>query len=187
MARVRSRPIPSRGAAACAAAIAALVLVIEARGDGGAVRLAAVAEPFAITVFSPEPLVAGRNDLSVLVQTTGGEAVLDAVVDLVLEPPDGAEPLRVRATRSAATNKLLQAALVDLPEAGTWNLAVEVRRDGATARIRGALAVGAAPPRAAALWPLFALPAAAVALFALGQWLSARRAARPLQKPKRSL
>lgn len=146
----------------------------------------AVAEPFVITVFSPEPLLAGTADLSVLVQAADGEALLGCTVDLLPAAPGG-EVHRVRATREAATNKLLQAALVDLPQAGTWNLAVEVTCGGRSARVAGNLPVAAAPRRAATLWPLFALPVAAVALFALGQWLSRRRAA-PLvrQTPKRS-
>jgi hypothetical protein len=155
--------------------LAVLLIAGAAHADGGAIRLQGTAGPFAVTVFSPEPLRAGLADLSVLVQSeAGGETILDATVDFTLEPPAGGV-VRARATREAATNKLLLAAEVDLIEPGAWKLHVDVQRGAETGQLDGVLAVEPSPPRLWSLWPYLALPPIIVALFAIGQWLSHRR------------
>jgi len=169
---------------AAALALLALLLPQTVLADGGAIRLKQTAPPFAVTVFSPEPLRAGEVDLSLLLQSaTDGAAILDATVDFVLTPPGAATPLHARATRAAATNKLLLAALVDLRPAGTWDLRVEIQRGDERAAVSGVLVVGEAAARREGLWPYLALPPAVILLFGLGQWLTARRAP---QRPKRS-
>jgi hypothetical protein len=160
-----------------ASVLSALLLATAlAHADGGAVRLRGDAGPYAVTLFSPEPLRAGAADLSVLVQSWADDSVeLDAEVELELRGPDGATATRVRATREAATNKLLRAAMVDLPRPGTWQVAVWVAHAGGRERIAGKLHVGPPPPALLALWPYLALPAALIALFALRQRLASRR------------
>ena len=175
---MRSRASAHRGGAPIGVVMlfVALGLTAVARADGGAVRLQQVAGPFAVTVFAPEPLRAGPADLSVLVRSAAnGEVLLDAVVDLVLTAPESAIALRARATQEAATNKLLQAVVVDLPEAGTWSLEVEVRRGAESAQVEGTLQVEGPAPRLRSLWPYLALPPVAVFLFAAANWLSRRR------------
>ena len=152
----------------------ALLLLLAAgvaQADGGTVQIQQDTGPFRITVFSaPEPLRVGSADLSVLVQRRDGDApVLDAEVAIRLEGPPPAAPIETRATREAATNKWLQAALVEIPAAGAWRLRVTVRAGGQSADATGALRV---MPRARlrSLWPYLALPPVAVALFAAREW-----------------
>jgi hypothetical protein len=151
---------------ACAAAAAA---------DGGRVRVRRAAGPWTITVFtSPEPLVAGPADVSVLVQERdGGAIVLDADIVFELRGPGGKE----RAVAAGpGTNRLLESAVVTLATPGDWLVSVSVRRAGESARVSCPLPVGPAPSRLAGLWPLLAFPPFGVALFALhGALASSRR------------
>jgi hypothetical protein len=141
-----------------------------AYADGGAVRLQQTAGPYTITLFTPEPLRAGTVDASVLVQSTAsGEVVLDAEVALEVEGRS------VTATHEAATNKLLYAALIEFAEAGSREVAVDVVHAGSRQRVSGRLQVAPASPPLASLWPYLALPAVAVALFGVRQWLAGRR------------
>jgi len=155
-----------------------VVLAVEpAWADGGTLRIQQDAGRLRITAFSaPEPLRVGIADLSVLVQRQpGGEPVLDAEVELRLEGPPGEAPIELRATRSEATNELFYAARVELHAAGIWRLRVSVRSAGETAAVEGELPVGPPPLRLFELWPYLALPPAAVAIFALREWLVRRR------------
>jgi len=147
----------------------------DAFADGGAVRLKQTSGSFAITVFSPESLRVGSVDLSVLVQGLDGAALLDAEVELGLEDPAHGAVVWTPATREQATNKLLRAALVELPQPGKWKLVVRVHRGADVAEVTGEIDVASPPPRLATLWPYLALPAVVVALFAAAQWLSLRR------------
>jgi hypothetical protein len=91
-------------------------------------------------------------------------------------PGGGTTVARVRATRAQATNKLLHAALVELPVPGTWRLVVEVVRDSTSSRLAGTLPVGPALPAWTTRWRELLLPALVVALFLLHQVLAARGA-----------
>jgi hypothetical protein len=143
-----------------------------AHADGGTLRLARVAGPFLVSVFTaPEPLRVGRADISVLVQEPGrGEVVLGATVELRLQGPDGVEQT-LRASHALATNRLLQSAQVELPAAGRWRLEITV--DGQTT---GAcdLAVSPRLRLVADQWMPLALPPICVLLFAWRARLSAR-------------
>ena len=164
--------------------MARLVLLLllaagAAHADGGTVRIREDAGAFRITVFSaPEPLRAGRADLSVLVQRRDDDApVLDAEVTLRLEGPPPAAPIEARATRAAATNKWLHAALVEIPVAGPWTLRASVRAGGDAAEVATQIEVAPRLPALLALWPYLALPPLAVAAFAVREWLTRRRGA----------
>lgn len=103
--------------------------------DGELVRMQAASGPFRIYAFTdPGSLGAGPADVSVFVQDrNSGEPILDAVVDLTVEPPapqSTSASETVRATHRQSTNKLLQAASITLPGAGEWDLRILVRRDG---------------------------------------------------------
>lgn len=158
--------------------VLALALPGAAWADGGLVRVSRAAGPFTVSVFtSPTPLRAGPIDVSVLVQRLGDGAVVDeATVTVTLRARDGgAPPVSGPATRAQAINKLLYAALLELPAAGAWDVDVAVERQGATAAL--SFPVDAAPPLPPwrAYWAYLALPFAGIAVYALHQWLALRR------------
>jgi hypothetical protein len=160
--------------------VAALVLLLPpmARPDGGVVRLRETRGGLVVTVFTaPDPLRAGPQDVSVLVQEPSGAPVLDAEVTLHFDPPDRSNAgFAAHALRAQATNKLLQAAQVDLGEVGEWRLGVSVRRAGQASDLSCLLPIAPATHRMTALWDVLALPPLMVVLFALNQTLRPRRA-----------
>ena len=142
-----------------------------ARGDGGIVRASEPAGPYRVTVFtSPTPLRAGVVDISVLVQDSGGNTVPDKRVRIQVMPAGqpGSETTH-EATREAATNKLYQAAALELTP-GMWQVRVDVSGEKGSGAVRFEMAVGEAPPawREMAFW--IALPLLPVLLFLLVQW-----------------
>jgi hypothetical protein len=143
------------------------------------VRLMQAAGPFTITVFAaPAVLGVGPADLSVLVQSRAdGATVLDAGVAITAVPPvsTAATPVTADATHDAATNKLLYAATVALPVPGTWTARVTVQRGAERADVSCELPVVPPEGTLARIWPYLAVPPLAVSLFALHQWLVARR------------
>lgn len=171
-----------------AAALAVLFLLAApaAWSDGGVVRLRETRGGLVVTVFTaPDPLRAGPQDVSVLVQDPSGAPVLDAEVTLRFDPPARSSAgFAVRALRAQATNKLLQAAQVDLREVGKWRLGVAVSRAGQAAEFSCALPVEASAHGITDLWGVLALPPVMVVLFALNQALRRRRGAdRSLDRP----
>lgn len=163
-----------------AGAVVALTLLLgasAARADGGTVQLQQADGAFVITVFTaPTPLRAGLVDISVLVQKRDGSAaVLDANVRLeIRSSTDRGATVRSAATREQATNKLLNAATVNVPSTGSWELHVVVQRGDDRAEVTCQLAVAAPLPPLLAHWPYLAFPPAAVLIFALHQWLRSR-------------
>jgi len=159
-------------------ALVLLFAVGAAHADGGTVRIREDAGPFRITVFSaPEPLRVGAADLSVLVQRRDDDApVLDAEVSIRLEGPPPAPPIEARATRAAATNKWLHAALVEIPSAGIWKLEVAVRSANGAPEVAGTMQVAPRAPRLRALWPYLVLPPLVVCVFAVREWRKRTRA-----------
>src|SRR5262245_30327762 len=150
----------------------------QADADGGTIRIVEPVGAYIVTVFSaPEPVRVGVADVSVLVQDrTSGSPLLDAQVTLELNPPDaGATPRRLEATRAAATNKLLQAARVDVDRPGTWTMRVSVHRGSDAVEVQGALPVLPPASTLSDIWPYLALPPLAVALYALRAGLVRRR------------
>jgi hypothetical protein len=153
----------------CAAAIA----------DGGQVRANEKHGEFQITVFtSPNPLRAGPIDVSVLIQDVEtGIVHVDGTTTVELTSSDlTLPPIRAAATPEAATNKLLGAALFDLPAAGRWNARVEVTPHDESP-ISISFTVDAAPllPSWLSIWPWFSWPFAVIALFVVHRGLVARR------------
>ncbi|HSP96511.1 MAG TPA: hypothetical protein VL049_04615 [Candidatus Dormibacteraeota bacterium] len=141
-------------------------------------RLGQIAGPFTVTVFtSPTPLRAGPIDVSILVQDAhSGDVVTDAAITVALRA--NAQPSRTvsgSATRDQATNKLLYAALLELPAAGAWQVEIAIERADTTTTL--AFAADAAPPLPPwrTYWPYFALPVIAIAVYGLHQWLVLRR------------
>jgi putative membrane protein len=100
--------------------------------DGDIVRMHGVSGPLEITVFTPpDPLPKGELEVAVLIQDRGtGGPVLDAATEIQFQC-DGAtidDSISATASRRRATNKILSAASVELPDSGTWNLRVAVNR-----------------------------------------------------------
>ena len=145
-----------------------------AHADGGTVQLREASGPFVVTVFTaPETLRAGPIDTSVLVQDREtGRVILDATVTLALQPAAGAGPrFQARATHVQARNKLLQAAIIEIPAAGWWTMQISASRDGAQAVVATKVLVLPAAPRVVGIWPFLIVPPVAIALFALHQGL----------------
>jgi hypothetical protein len=130
-----------------------------------------------VTLFgSPSPLRTGPADLSVLLETAGGnDPVLDATVRLLLR--HNATQVTVPATHTQATNKLLYAALPNLPESGQWQVTVAVERAGIHSEVSGTIEVLPGPPAVLFYWPYFLIVPFVIGLFALNQWLKKREAA----------
>jgi hypothetical protein len=155
-----------------------MLAAVVAHADGGAVQLHAPSGPFLVTVFTePASLRVGPIDTSVLVQEREtGRIILDATVNLAFQPTVGASArLLRRAERGRAKNKLLSAAVFDLPTPGWWYVQVFVSRGREEAVVATNLLVMSAPPRVAVIWPLVILPPFAIGLFVLHQTLQRTR------------
>ena len=154
------------------------VLGLEAAvwADGGLLRTRQQAGPFIVSIFTAPELRAGPVDVSVLVQSSGGTVLSDAVVDILLESATSPiERRQARATADAAANKLVKAAVVDLPAAGQWTLSVSVQFNGDAARVTCLLPVAPARSRMSLIWPWLVVPPVVIALFAVHQTLMHRR------------
>ncbi len=117
-----------------------------------------------------------------LVQDAAGECVPEARVTVRLTARGTGEVLEYPATVAAATNKLFQAAVFQLPEPGWWDVEVAVEGPRGSALLRFGVEADQRPPRWLELWPWFAWPALAVALFGLHQVLVRRRVPRQAAK-----
>jgi hypothetical protein len=147
-----------------------------ATADGGAVRLREKTGGYQLTVFtSPTPLRAGPVDVSVLVQDAATEEyVPDARVTVRLTARGTGQVLEYPATGEAATNKLLRAAEFQLPELGWWDAVVAVEGPHGPALVRFEIQADEPLPRWLDLWPWFAWPGLAVALFSVHRILAER-------------
>ncbi|HXE11085.1 MAG TPA: hypothetical protein VN633_03135 [Bryobacteraceae bacterium] len=146
--------------------------------DGGSVQFRQQTGSIVVTLFgSPSPLRTGPADLSVLLETAGGnQPVLDADVSLTLR--QGETHLTAAATHAQATNKLLYAALPDLPTPGQWQVTVMVERAGTHSEVGGTINILPGPPAILFYWPYFLVVPVAIGLFALNQWLKKKEAGR---------
>jgi YtkA-like protein len=149
--------------------------------DGGALLVKQNAGPLTISIFSsPEPLRVGTGDISVMVQRSEDKStVLDATVKLHLthSTPDGISEIFVPATHQKATNKLLYASQVNLTAEGAWKLVCTVDSKAGNAEVAANINVMPAQPRILTYWPYFAVVPLIVILFAINQWLKAKRKA----------
>jgi hypothetical protein len=157
------------------------------RADGGEVRVSEQAGAYHVTVFtSPTPFRAGPVDVSVLIQDAAGECVPEARVTVRLTAHRTGQVLDYPATAEASTNKLFHAAVFQLPEPGWWEVEVAVEGPRGPALLRFGVEADGAPPRWLELWPWFAWPALAVALFGLHRVLVRRRAPLPSREASAS-
>src|SRR5262249_39441585 len=127
--------------------VALFMLNSRAHADGGIVALHQVASPFVVTVFSaPVPLRVGPVDIRALVQDrANGQPVLDGEIFIRLRK-QGGMAVGGRATREVAQNKLLYSALMNLPEAGRWELEVTIKQGKETASVLGQVSASAPRP-----------------------------------------
>jgi hypothetical protein len=160
-------------------AVAALeICPAVARGDGGVVRLVEQQGNLRISAFtSPNPLRAGPADVSVLVQNARtGQLVPEAEVWLTLTCRAAPEvALRAAATTEAATNRLLRAALVEIPRAGWWDVNVSCAAEGQATAVRFSMEVAPPLPDWLTVWPWFSWPVWTVIVFGLHRALVFRR------------
>jgi hypothetical protein len=146
--------------------------------DGGAVRLSERWGHYRITVFtSPTPLRAGPVDVSVFVQDAAtGEPVANAQIAVRASPREHSEAaIHQRATADAATNKLFQAALFDLPQAGWWDVTINVEGLGEPVEVHFEMEADEPLPRVWEMTPWIAWPAVVVLLFVVHKWLVQRK------------
>src|SRR5437667_9877356 len=138
-----------------------------ALADAGAVRVSQRHGNRRITVFTePTPLRAGPVDVSVLVQDAATGQVVDAEVTVWVAPLGrGRAAVGYPATTEAATNKLLRAALFELPEAGLWELEVVVRGPLGPGRVRCEVEAAEPSPLWLGLWPWVTWPVVVVLLY----------------------
>ena len=167
---------------------------VNARADGGVIRLREIQGPFVVTIFtSSEPLQDSPVDVSVMVQgRDSSDAILDANVNLVFTPPAASnaapieqicgpsgmaglethsEQFTVAATRRQASNKLLYAAPVRFGAGGNWQLQAFIKHEGNAVEVSCNLPVSSPPRKLMALLPCLILPPLMVALFALNHRL----------------
>jgi hypothetical protein len=179
MNKYRSKLIAQSWRSGFLLAVALSTLSLRAQADGGDVTLHQTAGPFVITVFtaSGAPHV-GLGEISVLAQNrTDGQVALDVEVFVRLRSIGGMV-VTARATREMSRNKLLYSALVNLPEAGLWELEVTIKRGMSQASVFGQLYVVAPGPFLISYWRSLSLPWVVVTLFAMNQWLKGRAASR---------
>lgn len=150
----------------------------RAHADGGTLRLWERQGSYEIAVFTtPNRIIAGPVDISVLLlDSPSGEPVPDATINIELaRPGQPGETFRHPATRGAATNKLLYAALFDIPEPGTWVVNVGIESASETARVRFNLEAGESAPQWINLWPWVCWPLPVILLYAIHQRLVWRK------------
>jgi len=152
-----------------------------ARADGGTVRASVRKGPWQITVFtSPTPLRAGTIDVSVLVQNAAtGQPDSSVRVWVRAESlTESSHRIAERATKENATNKLLVAAVFELPEPGGWHFRVTISSGDDSEEVAFDLEAGEPLPRWVSLAGWIAWPAVAILVFAVHQMLVRRKKAR---------
>jgi hypothetical protein len=160
---------------------ASLLLALNSRSqaDGGGVALHQVAGPYVVTVFiAPAAPRAGPVDVSVLARDRAdGRAAIDVDVFVRLRREGGIAVVG-HATRGVTQNKLLYSVLMNLPEAGQWELEVTIKRGKSEDSVFGQLYVAAPRPFLLSYGRSLSLPWVVVTLFAMNQWLKGRAASR---------
>lgn len=153
-----------------------------AEADGGTLRLIEPRGSYQISVFTaPTPLRAGPVDISVLLQDLStGQPISDARVEVSLTLLGGhSATIEATATSDAATNKLMQAALVELPEPGQWGVAVRCDGPRGHAHVHFEMDAGPRLPRWLSAWPWFSWPFIVVLIFAIAHSRTRLIASRP--------
>lgn len=149
-----------------------------ALADGGRVVLMERQGGYRISVFtSPDPLRAGPIDISVLLQDAeSGKPITNGKIYLTLTPSGRrGQAIHAMATNAAATNKLLSAALLDLPNSGLWDVDVFCLVEKTKVQLHFTINAAGRSPQWLAVWPWFSWPAGVVMLFGIHRSLVSRR------------
>ncbi len=158
---------------ACGVTLLLVSLSISAFADGGRLRFSRTAGPFLVTLFTtPEPLTPGPADFSVMIQDAKtGDILPDAHVMLTLTPPGASSSRLVAiAAHGIATNRLLQAAELNLPSnQTTWLLHLDIRSGAQMAAIDAPIEIENSSRQLLLIWIFAILPLAAILLFVLHQ------------------
>ncbi|MEX2113047.1 MAG: hypothetical protein WD845_07660 [Pirellulales bacterium] len=153
--------------------LATICHAATSRADGGTLQRVERHGDVQVALFTaPNPLRAGTVDISLLAQhATTGEPLAEIEARVTLTPigRDGL-PVHAPLLRANATNRLMQSALVELPEPGEWRVQVEAKNSGHDLRTEFTVNVGPPLPRWLSEWPWFCWPALAVALFGVHRY-----------------
>lgn len=149
-----------------------------AHADGGTIRLREQVGQYLITAFtSPTPFRQGLVDISVLVQhAMTGECASGVVITIRMRQRGTSQVVEQQATSAAATNKLLQAAIMELPAPGWWDVDINIQGEHGTSEAHFSIEAGQPLPRWQSLWPWYSWPVLAIILFACHQRLVKRKA-----------
>jgi len=135
--------------------------------DGGTLRLSQTIDRLHLAVFtSPTPPRMGPVDVSVLItDEKTGRSVLEG--SLTVRATQGERVISSSATSELATNKLMRAAHLKLPEPGVWTIEVELQYEGRPVAAGFDLTLADPPPPwlDLALW--LSWPVVVVGLFIL--------------------
>lgn len=153
--------------------------------DGGRLVRVERTNGWIVSVFvAPDPPRVGPVDVSVLLQDeANGSVIADADIAVTITAGGDAAGATTSApaSRTHATNKLLQSALLETPSAGDWQGTIDCRTRNTKAKIPFTLQVAAASPAWTKLAPWFLWPFAAAAMFVAHRTLGRKRLA--LQPP----
>ena len=153
-----------------------------AHGDGGKLCLSRSEGNYRISVFTtPTPFRVGPVDISVLVQDAiTGEVMPKASVTVSLKLRDQpGEPMCYMATEKAATNKLMKAAVFDLPEPGRWLIQVTIGGEQGNAQVGFEQEASQRTEQWPVLWTWISWPVAVILLFSIHQVLVWRKHRQP--------
>lgn len=156
------------------------LLTTFAYADGGTLQASQRLSEYHIAVFTdPAPLRAGSVDVSVWAQHAESGQLADVEIYVKALNQVTRQRLKVRATREAATNKLLQAAKFELPSGGDWQFDIEVRPRQSTlltepGQVSFNAQVGPRLPRWRELAGWILWPIAPVVLFGIHLWLAGK-------------
>lgn len=113
-----------------------------------------------VSVYAPDELVVGNNDISMLLQNEAGEAVLEGQIEMSATHADGdGRQVEIKGGDGDSDNKLLRAASLDLPSAGAWLLTVVVHDKDQSSSITIPLQAATHQPGFYDWWPYAVFPA----------------------------
>jgi len=166
------------------AVFAGIAVSAPARGDLGVLVADGNAGPYRVSVLvAPVPVRAGPSQWSVLVQDAGGNPVDAVEVSLEWQPPDPhAGILRVA---TPGRHPFYRSSNVMLPKTATWRVGVRVRGDEGSGRLAFDIHVAPRLGTWRTYWPALLVPALALVLFLVHQFLKLREPRVPRSREPR--
>jgi hypothetical protein len=148
-----------------------------ALGDGGTLRVWKQQGGYEIAAFTePSPVVTGSVDISVLVLGVDtGEPIEEARIVVEVRPEGrSSEVTSHQATKLAATNKLLRAAVFELRNPGRRLVDIRIEGPSDHAQIQFEMDVAIAWSPRAGIWPWILWPSPVVVLYGIHRRLVAK-------------